>query len=86
MREDKRLDKPQWGERGRSHARRKAAVSATEQLNDGLHEYNVFLIVRFENVRADSREQAYQFAKTELAVSKSLNITGSRITLLDTSP
>lgn len=34
MREDQRLDKSQWGERGRSHARRKAAVSATEQMNE----------------------------------------------------
>ncbi len=33
MREDQRLDNSQWGERGRSYARRKAAVSATEQLN-----------------------------------------------------
>ncbi len=54
--------------------------STTEQLNDGLHEYKVLLIVSFKNVMADSREQAYQFAKTELADSESLTVTGSRIT------
>ncbi len=34
MREDQRLDKPQWGESGRFHARRKSAISAAEQLDE----------------------------------------------------
>ena len=34
MREDQRLDKPQWNESGRSFARRVAAVSAAEQISD----------------------------------------------------
>ena len=33
MRQDKRLDKPQWTEHGRYYARRVAAVSASEQVD-----------------------------------------------------
>ncbi len=52
-----------------------------DRLTEALPEYDVFLIVKFDGIKAHSREQAYQFAKTKLATSDSLNIVGQRMTL-----
>lgn len=56
--------------------------TTVDRSNKALQKYDVFLIVEFDGIKADSREQAYQFAKTKLVTSDSLDIVGQRMTLV----